>query len=147
MTQFPKNLPEPASVDCSEDDAALTTFLRQHRPPIPAASPDGEHRLMAVLAELPKGANEQVPSKAAIAPLRSASRFRPRWMTSTALAASLIAGMTGIMLRDRLIPAQTEATQTNLEAFIDSTWHPPTQDNPDAVALFVTETLADPAPQ
>jgi hypothetical protein len=132
MRTFPQRSPE----DEDASDAALSQFLRHHRPPVPAAAPDLEDRIMDLLNDPSMAMGDMAESRT------SRLRARSRWLVPITLAASLVAGWCSYQV---LLPTPTPDPEVaSLESFIDSAWSVPT-DNPEAEARFVSQLLIEPA--
>ena len=94
-----------------DDDRLLVDFLRHYRPPTPPASEDLEDRILTQITT----ANTQSNS----VPLRRRQRLR-YWAIPAAIAAGIIATLISY---GALTPKPTSnADQTSLEAFIETSW-------------------------
>lgn len=93
-----------------EDDARLVDFLKQHRPVVPAATPDLEERIMAATIDKPSVIDASSPGR---------WQRRTRWWLPLAIATGFIAIA---VYQSFLRPQPSEAELAELETFIESTW-------------------------
>ncbi|MEH2062908.1 MAG: hypothetical protein V7K50_11580 [Nostoc sp.] len=87
------------------DDHDLISFLSQHCPEVPPASPDLEQQILQQVKTCPQ------------APLRNYSRLR---LILPTLAAGLVAAIVGY--RALIPPQPSPAELASLETFIESNW-------------------------
>ncbi|BAY22980.1 hypothetical protein NIES2100_27440 [Calothrix sp. NIES-2100] len=114
MTQFP------------HDDQDLVNFLREHRPPVPPASPDLEQQIL-----------QQIPASV-VKPQRHLGRL---WLVSPVVAASLVAAV--VSYRVLVPPKPSAAELATLESFMESNWQSTKSDRADSYILHFTEVDTD----
>lgn len=95
------------------DDEALKQFLRQHRPPIPPASPMVETRIMQAVEQ---------GSTASQAICQPSNRHRRLWLVPSTIAAGLLVALASYQMVS-LRQAKTATTQVaNMETFLENNW-------------------------
>lgn len=112
MTRYPMQLPD--------DDQALTTFLKQHRPVAPNPTPGLEAQLMRAITTQQQ--------------LAQASRMH--WVTRVvpaAIAAIALVGWASYRLLSP--PALTPQEIAELESFIEKSWTDSVQPTHDSLAM------------
>lgn len=93
------------------DDEALKQFLRQHRSPIPPASPDLEARIMQAVGQ----------STTAQTKCQRASSNRRLWLVPSTIAAGLLVALASYQMVS--LQQKTNANQVaNMEAFLENNW-------------------------
>jgi hypothetical protein len=93
------------------DDEALKQFLRQHRSPIPPASPDLEARIMQAVGQ----------STTAQTKCQRTSSNRRLWLVPSTIAASLLVALASFQLVS--LRRETNANQiANMETFLENNW-------------------------
>lgn len=101
-----------------DDDPELKHFLRQHRPAIPPPAADLEDQILAVVAQTKQ-------------PQRSRLLHLHRW-ASGALAAGLVAGLTGLISYRALMPPQPSSTDlAAIESYLEASWNNTVNDTAD----------------
>jgi hypothetical protein len=90
------------------DDQALKQFLQQHRPPVPAASPELEEQIMQAV---------QDPAIKVQAQVRKPRRL---WIVPSAIAASLLVAF-GSYRWAKVYQPTTDVE--NLAAFLENSWN------------------------
>ncbi|MBD1931267.1 MULTISPECIES: hypothetical protein [Cyanophyceae] len=100
MTQFPN------------DDKRLVEFLRQNQGDVPTAAPGLESKIMQAVASSP----------------RQSHKRRQMWIVPPAIAACLLAAVTGYLM---LVPTTASVKTAELEAFMENNWDSVVDESPE----------------
>ncbi|HLO85420.1 MAG TPA: hypothetical protein VK203_10505 [Nostocaceae cyanobacterium] len=93
MTKFPK------------EDQDIVNFLQQHRPQVPAASPNLEQQILQQVQALP---------------IHTLRRLTHLWLVPSVIASGFLAVIFGY---PALIPSESRVAETSkLETFMESNW-------------------------
>jgi hypothetical protein len=121
----PESAPDPAidSTSTTElEEAKLVAFLQAHRPPVPAAVPDLEDRLMAAIAATPLPAALPVSPNTSVRNRAQRKNLKLKSLVVMA-AGAILAGAAGIWGKQIWQPTPESALQmAQLEQFLETSW-------------------------
>jgi hypothetical protein len=115
----------------SDDDLPLTEFLRNHQPVVPSADVYLEDRLMTEIVSMPH------PRLTVVSPVLRQRRIV--WAVPSVIAASFVAMVVGYRTFVPSTPPSA-AEVAELQTFIESTWHDPIAEQPDAESDLIPMT-------
>ncbi|WP_413167124.1 hypothetical protein ACL6C3_10540 [Capilliphycus salinus ALCB114379] len=119
------------------NDRALINFLKQHRPPVPEATPDLEEK---ILAALDSQEDSLQPSMSTPTPVSTGTLRSLRSIFSW-----IAAGLTLVSMGYRLVNTSslTPSEQAQLEGFIESNWYGAMEETQETNWLTISDGSPD----